>query len=121
VLDAVSPEPEWFPAIENRGEGVFVVLYAQTISGWRESDGSGAAEPSSSLARSLGIMNTPGSHRKLLGMPYIQLHSLSHLLLTRIAFECGYPAGDLDDPDRVLGRRRRGRGRPGRQLRPAGR
>jgi hypothetical protein len=35
VLDAVSPELEWFPAIENRGEGVFVVLYAQTISGWR--------------------------------------------------------------------------------------
>jgi hypothetical protein len=36
---AVSPEPEWFPAIENRGEGVFVVLSTQAITGWRESDG----------------------------------------------------------------------------------
>jgi hypothetical protein len=36
---ALSPEPEWFPAIENRGEGVFVVLSAQAIAGWRDSDG----------------------------------------------------------------------------------
>src|ERR1700730_12063667 len=31
---ALSPEPEWFPAIENRGEGVFMVGSPQAIGNW---------------------------------------------------------------------------------------
>jgi hypothetical protein len=37
----------------------------------------------------------PGSDRKLLGVPYIMLHSLSHMLMTRIALDCGYPTAAL--------------------------
>ena len=29
------------------------------------------------------------------GLPYVTLHSLSHLLITQIALECGYPAASL--------------------------
>jgi hypothetical protein len=28
----LSPEPEWFPAVENRGEGIFIALSAAAIS-----------------------------------------------------------------------------------------
>jgi hypothetical protein len=37
----------------------------------------------------------PGSDRKFLGAPYILLHSLSHMLLTRISLDCDYPAAAL--------------------------
>jgi hypothetical protein len=92
---AVSPEPEWFPAIENRGEGIFVVLSAQAISGWRESDGVRRRGTQFLAGKVAWDREHPGSDRKLLGMPYIMLHSLSHLLLTRVALDCGYPAAAL--------------------------
>jgi len=37
----------------------------------------------------------PGSDRKFLGVPYVMLHSLAHMLLTRIALDCGYPAAAM--------------------------
>jgi hypothetical protein len=86
---ALSPEPEWFPAIENRGEGVFVVLSPEAISAWRDTDGvrrRGTQFMDGTIAWN---DEHPGSDRKFLGAAYIMLHSLSHLLLTRIALDCG--------------------------------
>jgi len=37
----------------------------------------------------------PNSHRHFPGLPYFLLHSLSHLLLTSVALECGYPASSI--------------------------
>ena len=35
------------------------------------------------------------SRREFAGLPYYLLHSLSHLLLTAISLECGYPANSI--------------------------
>src|SRR5262249_57670342 len=37
----------------------------------------------------------PHSHREFPGLPYFLLHSLSHLLLTAVSLECGYPASSI--------------------------
>jgi len=92
---ALSPEPEWFPAIENRGEGVFITVSAPAISAWRDDE---EVRPRSTqfLAGKVAWDNEhPGSDRKFLGAPYIMLHSLAHMLLTRISLDCGYPAAAL--------------------------
>ena len=39
------------------------------------------------------------------GLPYVMLHSLSHMLMTSISLDCGYPASSLRE--RVYVRRRR--------------
>jgi hypothetical protein len=36
-----------------------------------------------------------GSRREFPGMPYMMLHTLSHLLLTTVSLECGYPLSSL--------------------------
>ena len=36
-----------------------------------------------------------GTHRQFPGLPYIMLHSLSHLLITAVSLECGYPASSI--------------------------
>jgi hypothetical protein len=92
---ALSPEPEWFPAVENRGEGIFVVLSAETISQWRNRDG--VKQRERQLMRGKLVWDAEHSNvdRHWLGGPYVLLHSLSHLLLTRIALDCGYPAAAL--------------------------
>ena len=92
---ALSPEPEWFPAIENRGEGVFVVVSAEAIAAWRDRDGVKERGKQFLAGTVAWIKDHPGSDRKFLGVPYIMLHSLAHLLLTRIALDCGYPAAAL--------------------------
>src|SRR5207237_4621407 len=37
----------------------------------------------------------PGSGRKFVGIPYIMLHSLAHMLITAVSLECGYPASSI--------------------------
>jgi hypothetical protein len=37
----------------------------------------------------------PHSRREFPGLPYYLLHSLSHLLLTAVSLECGYPTSSI--------------------------
>lgn len=36
-----------------------------------------------------------GSKREFPGLPYLMLHSFSHLLITSVALSCGYPASSI--------------------------
>ena len=66
-----------------------------------------------------------GTQREFSGLPYLMLHSFSHLLITAVALECGYPASSIREriyalPEHRLRRpalhrhlrRRRDAGRP---------
>lgn len=92
---ALSPEPEWFPAIENRGEGIFIAVSPETIANWRDQVGVRQRGTKFLAGTNAWINEHPGSDRKFLGNPYIMLHSLAHMLLTRISLDCGYPAAAL--------------------------
>jgi len=92
---ALSPEPEWFPAVENRGEGIFVVLSAEVIAQWRNREGVRQRERQLLRGKLAWDAEHSSANRHWLGVPYVLLHSLSHLLLTRIALDCGYPAAAL--------------------------
>ena len=37
----------------------------------------------------------PGTQRRFPGLPYIMLHSFSHMLITAVSLECGYPASSI--------------------------
>lgn len=87
-------EPSWFPAVENRGEGVFLQLRAGAVARWLKRP---------AVAKRLDAL-TQGheqwrkqrkSHRIFPGGPYILLHTLSHLLIQSLAMRCGYPASSL--------------------------
>jgi hypothetical protein len=91
----LSPEPEWFPAVENRGEGIFIALSAAAISQWRNLDDVRERERQLMRGKLAWDAEHTNAKRAWLGPPYVLLHSLSHLLLTRIALDCGYPAAAL--------------------------
>jgi len=95
VLAALSSEPQWFPAIENSGEGIFVVISATAIGAWREKEGVQRRGTQFLNGITAWKKDRPGLDRKPLGASYIMLHSLAHMLLTRIALDCGYPAAAL--------------------------
>ena len=96
---AIALDPEWFPAVENRGEGVFVHLDTDAVEAWRKRPAVGRRL--ADLAR--GHEAWTGRRKPLLGRtprafpggPYVLLHTLSHLLIQSLAMRCGYPASSI--------------------------
>ena len=93
---AIALDPEWFPAVENRGEGVFVQLDTDAVDAWSRRPA--VVQRLADLA--LGHEAWAASRKPLLGKsprafpggPYVLLHTLSHLLIQSLAMRCGYPA-----------------------------
>ena len=84
----------WLPAVENRGEGIFLLFHAPVIDDWLKKPG--VKERGQQLAGGYQRWKEEKeSSRDFPGSPYYLLHSLSHLLLTVIALDCGYPASSL--------------------------
>lgn len=93
----IALEPSWFPAVENRGEGVFLLLDGDAVSDWR-----GKSEVEDRCAALAAGHQHWIDERKLTpekrpfpGGPYILLHTLSHLLIQLLALRCGYPAASI--------------------------
>jgi hypothetical protein len=90
----IALEPSWFPAVENRGEGMFVQLRAAAVMSWL------ARPPVKDRLNALGSghqhwMKDRKSQRPFPGGPYVLLHTLSHLLIQSLAMRCGYPASSI--------------------------
>lgn len=92
---ALSTDQSWVPAIENRGEGVFLEFDAGAVASWTERPA--VQQRGEVLAAGFGRWQ---DEKKMHGarfpaLPYYMLHSFSHLLMTAISLECGYPASSL--------------------------
>jgi hypothetical protein len=85
----------WLPAVENRGEGVFMVFNPAAIAAWLERDAVKMRGKDLVEGFKAWKADHPQSSREFPGLPYYMLHSFSHLLLTAIALECGYPVSSL--------------------------
>lgn len=89
----------WFPAYENRGEGIFISFKESVMSQWLQK--SGVTNRITALNDGFDIWkNSPeheGTQRTFPGGSYYLLHSLSHLLISSIALECGYPASSIKE------------------------
>lgn len=92
---ALADEMKWVPAIENRGEGVFVAFKPETIDKWLKR--SPVVERGKLLQRGYDAWQARRRHGKpnFPGMPYYLLHSVSHLLITAVSLDCGYSASSI--------------------------
>ena len=91
---AIALEPEWFPAVENRGEGVLVQLRATAVADWL------ARQPVRERLQQLvdghaAWARQRKSERPFPGGPYVLLHTLAHLLVQSLSMRCGYPAASI--------------------------
>ncbi|MDF5724127.1 MAG: DUF1998 domain-containing protein [Rhizonema sp. PD37] len=94
---ALDIEPTWVPAVENKGEGVFIAFRKQAIEDWLQRDA--VKQRGRKLARGFDIWRVQKGiaeeKAKFPGLPYIMLHSLSHLLIAAVSLECGYAASSI--------------------------
>lgn len=88
-------ELSWRPAVELRGEGVFIELPEDAVRKWEAKDGV--------MARSAAMERAHRSwryERELPDIPYpgarfVLLHSLAHLLIQGLALDCGYSSSSI--------------------------
>ncbi len=90
----LAEEPHWFPAVENRGEGVFLQLDTAAVADWltRPAVGERLDQLAAGHAEWAARRDSP---RGFPGGPYVLLHTLSHLLMQSLAMRCGYPASSI--------------------------
>ena len=90
----IALEPAWFPAVENRGEGILVRLRADAVAGWLD-----RAPVKQRLEALIAGHDAWAARRKserpFPGGPYVLLHTLAHLLIGSLSMRCGYPAASL--------------------------
>jgi Domain of unknown function (DUF1998) len=91
----LSLDADWLPAVESRGEGIFIVLKTAEVERW-------AVRPEvlqRGATLSNGFRLWQESHanktRKFPGIQYYMLHTLAHSLMTAITLDCGYPASSI--------------------------
>lgn len=92
---SLAREADWLPAVENRGEGIFLQFSVSCISEWLARDAVGQWGQRLRQGTLEWLKSHKNSKRQFPGLPYFMLHSFSHLLLTAISLECGYPASSI--------------------------
>jgi hypothetical protein len=92
---ALAREPSWFPAVETRGEGIFLHFKDSVLERWAK------RQPVQDRDRTLlaGFEEWRKEHtqskRRFCGIEYMMLHSLSHMLLSAVSLGCGYPSSSI--------------------------
>ena len=92
---ALAKDANWLPAIENKGEGVFISLKRQAVEAWLAKLEVAARQKCFEDALATWAKKKGLKEAAFPGLPYLMLHSLSHLLITAISMECGYPTSSL--------------------------
>jgi len=92
---ALAREITWLPAVENKGEGVFLLFKREAVESWVEWEDVDARGRELAAGFDRWRDDHHGTRRQFPGLPYIMLHSFSHLLITAVSLECGYPASSI--------------------------
>ena len=97
VRSALRAKVNWLPAIEVRGEGIFFSLNEKQVSSWEREPG--VVRRVRELDKRIRLSFMEAYLRPKVGLElsprFVLLHTLSHLLIRRLAFECGYGASSL--------------------------
>ena len=92
---SLARDLSWLPAVENKGEGFFIQFKKSAIDAWLRKPG----VQSRAIALNRGFKawgrEHSGSSRSFPGPVYLMLHSVSHLLITAVSLQCGYPASSI--------------------------
>jgi len=93
VPASLDPSVNWLPAYEVFGEGIFFTLKEKIIREWETKPEVVAAVrelTDTAKASSSSINNVAIENPRL----YL-LHSIAHLMIRQLSFDCGYPAASL--------------------------
>lgn len=87
---------EWLPAYKVFGEGIYLELDEQRLKEWFEECGDDIQKRLEPLIRQYSMLQDSRRMReKPIGPRFILVHTLAHILMNRLTFECGYSSAAL--------------------------
>lgn len=87
------PQERRYPAYQVYGEGIFLRFKEEDISDWREHVPKVNAR--AALVQQHRQSKYPKSEKEPITAKFLLLHTLAHLLIKELSFECGYNAAGL--------------------------
>jgi hypothetical protein len=87
-------DTHWYPAYEVRGEGIFIEFDQSEIDKWI-SDNPVVAERAEHINDNYALSFIAQNHPRAITPKFVMLHTLSHLLIKQLSFECGYSIASL--------------------------
>jgi hypothetical protein len=89
--------PEWVPASEVRGEGLFLQFREGALVKWAKLAAGREKEFFEAHRRFRHARRIEKPEENFPGVRYVLLHSLAHALIRQFAIECGYGAASLQE------------------------
>ena len=97
LVNVKEKETRWYPAYETRGEGIFIELKEEVIQEWIINNPK-ISERISKLNYRYNINSKKNNlMSRNITEKFVLLHTLSHLLIRELSFECGYSAASLQE------------------------
>ncbi len=87
-------ETRWYPAYEVRGEGIFLEFDEESIESWI-SRCPEVVRRAHTLSANYELTLQSESSPKVITPKFLLLHTISHLLIRQMSFECGYSVASL--------------------------
>ena len=86
----------WYPGYDVRGEGIFIEFDEDAINAWR--NGNAAIQRRVDLLNENYSKSYYGEKRpREISAKFLLLHTLSHLLMKQLSFECGYSIASIKE------------------------
>ena len=86
----------WYPAYQVRGEGIFIEFNEEDIDSWA-ADHPEVRRRAEQLNQNYARSMFGDKHPRKISAKYLLLHTLSHLLIKQLSFECGYGIASLKE------------------------
>lgn len=88
-------DQNWYPAIEVRGEGIFIKLDGDIISKWISSNLEIDDRAKSLDKKYNKILSKRGHSVRKINSKFLLLHTLAHIIIKELSFKCGYSSTSL--------------------------
>jgi len=89
-------ETRWYPAYQVRGEGIFIEFNQRDIDDWI-SNNPLVVERANRIGESYAASFIGKNHPRNISPKFAMLHTLSHMLIKQLSFECGYSIASLSE------------------------
>lgn len=93
LINLKSKDENWYPGYEVRGEGIFIELDSNKINRWIDENPE-VQHRADKLNERYKTMRNNTSEREITPK-FVLLHTLAHLLIKELSFQCGYASTSL--------------------------
>lgn len=89
-----KPETTWYPDYEVRGEGIFIEFNRGALAQWLDGNAEAHRRAKQITDNYASTLMSEARGREITPQ-FLFLHSLAHMLIRQLSFECGYSAASL--------------------------